>query len=44
LVTSEAPLYFHVDGEIMCESANRIETHMLPLALRVITASVAGPA
>jgi diacylglycerol kinase (ATP) len=36
-ISSEDPLYLHVDGEIICGAAHRVQTHMVPAALRVIT-------
>ncbi|MHB1355901.1 MAG: diacylglycerol/lipid kinase family protein [Anaerolineae bacterium] len=36
-VTSEDKLYFHVDGEILCEYAHRIKIQILPAHLRLIT-------
>jgi diacylglycerol kinase (ATP) len=36
-VTSKEKLYFHVDGEILCEFAHRIEIQILPARLSLIT-------
>ena len=35
-VTSEQPLYLHVDGEILCGEAHEVEFEILPTALRMI--------
>ncbi|MBC7236740.1 MAG: diacylglycerol kinase family lipid kinase [Chloroflexi bacterium] len=36
-IRSEDPLYFHVDGEILCAEAHKVEAELLPLTLRVIS-------
>ena len=35
-ITSQAPLHFHVDGEILCEEAHHLDIRMIPGCLRVI--------
>ena len=37
-ITSEEPLYLHVDGEIICDVAHEVEVEILPAALRMVTA------
>jgi YegS/Rv2252/BmrU family lipid kinase len=39
VVTSDDPLYFHVDGEMLADEAHRIEIEMIPNCVRMI----AGP-
>lgn len=36
IVSSEDPLYIHVDGEILCEEAHRVEATLIPSCLRII--------
>jgi len=35
-VTSEDPLYLHVDGELPCEEAHQVEVRVVPACLRMI--------
>lgn len=35
-ITSEEPLYFHVDGEILCDHAHEIKIEIVPHSLRMI--------
>ncbi len=35
-VTSDDPLYMHVDGEIICDECHSVEVQVLPAALQVI--------
>lgn len=41
-VASEDPLYLHVDGELLCGAAHRIQTRIIPSALRMIAPSEGG--
>ena len=36
IVSSEDPLYIHVDGEVLCEEAHRVEATLIPSCLRII--------
>lgn len=36
-ITSEDPLYVHVDGEIICDVAHEIEVEIIPAALRMVS-------
>lgn len=36
-ITSEEPLYLHVDGEIICDVAHEVEVEILPAALRMVS-------
>ncbi len=36
VISSEDPLYIHVDGEILCEEAHHIEARLIPSSLRII--------
>ena len=36
VISSEDPLYAHVDGEILCDEAHHIETWLIPGSLRMI--------
>jgi len=36
IISSEDPLYIHVDGEILCEEAHRVEATLIPSCLRII--------
>ena len=38
VMTSQDPLYAHVDGEILCDEAHHIEIKVIPGCLRVISA------
>ncbi len=37
-ITSEEPLYLHVDGEIICDVAHEVVVEILPAALRMVAA------
>ncbi len=37
IVASEDPLYLHMDGEIVCDVAHRIEARVIPRCLEMIT-------
>ena len=36
VVSSEDPLYVHVDGEVLCEDAHRVGVTLIPSCLRII--------
>jgi len=38
-ITSEDPLYIHVDGEIICDAAHEVEVEIIPAAIRMLAAS-----
>ncbi|MHB0858341.1 MAG: diacylglycerol/lipid kinase family protein [Anaerolineae bacterium] len=42
-IRSPDPLYIHVDGEILCEPAHRIQVRIIPLSLRMIAPMVRTP-
>ena len=42
VVTSEDPLYLHVDGEIVCDQAHHVETRVFPSSLRIIAPKPGG--
>jgi len=35
-VSSREPIYMHVDGEVLCETAHKVEIEMFPASLRMI--------
>ena len=35
-IASEDPLYFHADGELLCDAAHHIEIIVIPRCLRVV--------
>ena len=35
-VTCREPIYLHVDGEVLCETAHKVEVEMFPASLRMI--------
>lgn len=44
IVASEGPLYLHMDGEIVCDFAHRVEARVIPGCLEVITSEKSASA
>jgi YegS/Rv2252/BmrU family lipid kinase len=44
VVTSEDPLYLHMDGEIVCDFAHRVEARVIPGCLEMVTSEACANA